>query len=373
MVPRVALIKSPSGGSIPLTSTMESTKQDRSIASPRTLLEAVTYFSDVDVATEHFARLRWPEGPTCSRCGSQEYSYLKTRRLWKCKGCKYQYSVKKGTIFEDSAIGLDKWLPAVWLVASCKNGISSHEAARALGVCQKTAWFMLHRIRLAMQTGSFEKFSEKFDGAVEVDETLIGGKARNLKLARRRELAGPDGRIDASVNKTAVMGFRQRDGQVAVTVIDGRKKGALQREVRRHVKPDATVITDELGSYRGLDEHYQHMVINHAEKYVDGQVHTNGIENFWALLKRGLSGTYVSVRPFHLFRYLDEQVYRYNRREDEDAERFLGVLVGTQGKQLTWAELTSKQPKKGAPPPPAPVVSRRRVLPQRPFRGLSDL
>lgn len=235
---------------------------------PRTLLEAITHFSDLDVATQHFARLRWPDGPTCSRCGCTEYSYLSKRRLWQCKGCRYQYSVKKGTIFEDSAIDFDKWLPAVWLIASCKNGISSHEMARALGVCQKTAWFMLHRIRLAMQTGSFEKFSEKFDGAVEVDETLIGGKARNLKVARRRELAGPDGRVDASVNKTAVMGFRQRDGQVAVTVIDGRKKGELQPEVRRRVKPDATVITDELGSYTGLDAHYQHLVINHAEKYV---------------------------------------------------------------------------------------------------------
>lgn len=192
-------------------------------------------------------------------------------------------------------------------------------------------------------------------------------------MAKRRELAGPDGRVDASANKTAVMGFRQRDGQVAVTVIDGRKKGELQREVRRRVKPDATVITDELGSYTGLDAHYQHLVINHAEKYVDGQVHTNGIENFWALLKRGLAGTYVSVRPFHLFRYLDEQVYRYNRREEEDAERFVGVLVGSDGKRVTWKQLTSKEPKKDAPPPPAPVVGRRRVLPQRPFRRLTDL
>ena len=141
------------------------------VQQPSSLLEAIRYFSDLDVANDFVAQLRWPDGPFCPRCGCTEYSYVSTRRLWKCKGCKKQYSVKVGTIFEDSPIGLEKWLPAVWLLTVCKNGISSYELHRALGVTQKTAWFMLHRIRKAMQTGSFMKLS----GEVEVDETFIGG------------------------------------------------------------------------------------------------------------------------------------------------------------------------------------------------------
>ncbi len=216
------------------------------MASPNTLLEAIRYFSDLDVATQFFAEVRWPEGPTCPRCESKSYSYLSTRRIWKCRACKKQYSVKKGSIFEDSPIGLDKWLPAVWLIANCKNGISSYEIARDLGVCQKTAWFMLHRIRLAMQTGSFEKYSEKMDGAVEVDETLIGGKARNIKLARRRALGMNSARrVPSDFNKTTVLGFRNREGEVHVTVVPTNRKEPLQRQVRKHVMG-----TDLLGSPR---------------------------------------------------------------------------------------------------------------------------
>jgi transposase-like protein len=332
---------------------------------PETLVEAVRYFSDLDVCTEFVAKLRWPEGPVCPECQGREHSYLTTRRVWKCKSCKKQFSVKKGTIFEDSPIPLDKWLVAIWMVANCKNGISSLELSRTVGLTQKSAWFVLHRIRLAMQIGSFEKYVDKFDGAVEVDETLIGGKARNLKLARRRELAKSNVKIGPRTGKTAVMGFRQRDGQIAVTVIDNIKKDALQKEVRRRVKSGATVISDELGSYRGLDQHYEHLVINHAEKYVDGQVHTNGIENFWSLLKRGLGGTYISVRPFHLFRYLDEQVYRYNNREDADLERLNGVLENIAGKRVTYRELTGKESRQ--PKPPKPEPRKPRAYPMGPF------
>jgi transposase-like protein len=335
------------------------------MTSPQTLLEAIQTFADLDVATEFFAKMRWPEGPSCPRCECREYSHLAKRRLWQCKACRYQYSVKKGSIFEDSAIPLTKWLPAVWLIANCKNGISSHELARSLGVCQKTAWFMLHRIRLAMRTGSFEKYADKFDGAVEVDETYIGGKARNMNAARRRRWEA-EGGSKGHKGKTGVIGFRERGGRVVVTVLnEGTGKQTLQREVRKRVKPGAAVITDELQSYRGLDQSYQHLVINHAEKYVDGQVHTNGLENFWSLLKRGLGGTYVSVRPYHLARYLDEQVFRYNEREGADAERFAGVLNGAEGKRVTWKELTGKE--RRDPKPASPPKRRPKAYPLGPF------
>src|ERR1700719_1362733 len=150
-------------------------------AKPTSLIEEIRYFSDLDVCTDFVANLRWPDGPVCPRCGSTEYSYLTTRRLWKCKGCKKQYSVKLGTIFEDSPLGLDKWLPAIWLLANSKNGISSYELHRALGVTQKTAWFMLSRIRLAMQTKSFTKLK----GEVEADETFIGGKRANMHKSKK--------------------------------------------------------------------------------------------------------------------------------------------------------------------------------------------
>ena len=215
---------------------------------PTTLIEAIRSFSDLDVCTEFVAKLRWPNGPVCPRCGSTEYSYLNTRRVWKCKGCKKQYSVKLGTIFEDSPLGLDRWLPAVWLIANSKNGISSHELGRALGTTQKSAWFMLHRIRLAMQPGIFAKP----DGEVEVDETYIGGKARNMqKHVRARKITGTGGK-----DKTAAVGVRQRGGEMRASLVPDRKRVTLHGHVREHVQPGATVYTDELESYSGLDRDF---------------------------------------------------------------------------------------------------------------------
>jgi transposase-like protein len=298
---------------------------------PSTLLEAIRYFADLDVCTEFVAGLRWANGPVCSRCAGTEHSYLTTRRLWKCKACKKQFSVKVGTIFEDSPLGLDKWLPSVWLIANSKNGISSHELGRALGVTQKSAWFMLHRIRLAMQTGSFEKF----DGTVEVDETFIGGKARNMhKDERSRKIHGTGG-----MDKTIVTGVLNRGGEVRANVVPDRKRGTLHAEVRKNVAPGANVYTDALDAYTGLGE-YAHETVDHATQYVNGQVHTNGIENFWSLLKRGLHGTYISVEPFHLFRYLDERVFTYNMRDLSDFGRFTAVLASVSGRRLTYAALT---------------------------------
>jgi transposase-like protein len=304
---------------------------------PTNLIEAIRYFSDPDVCTEFVAKLRWPDGPFCPRCGCTEYSYITTRRLWKCKGCKKQYSVKLGTIFEESKLGLDKWLPAVWLIANSKNGISSHELGRALGVTQKSAWFMLHRIRLAMQTKSFLRLS----GEVEVDETYIGGRARNMhKDARERKHTGP-GR--STGDKTPVLGMIERGGRVQAEVVPNVKKDTLRPRVIESVEVGSSLYTDALKSYTGLDVAYDHRTIDHAERYVDGRVHTNGIENFWSLVKRGLHGTYVSVEPYHLFRYLDERVFTFNERERTDYGRFEAVLRAVNGRRLTYAEVTGQR------------------------------
>jgi len=309
-------------------------------AKPRTLQQAILYFSNADNCRNWVAKLRWPDGVECPTCGRKDARLLVNQGKWQCKSvhAKRQFSVKVGTIFEDSPLPLDKWLVAVWMVSNCKNGVSSYEIARALGITQKSAWFMLHRIRLAMQNRSLIKMGG--DGRkVEVDETFIGGKARNMhKSVRERRIKGTGGK-----DKTAVPGILERDGSVRAMVVPTRRKNALQTEVRNHVAAGSAIFTDALPSHNGLETDYGHKVVDHAEKYVDGQVHTNGMENFWSLLKRGLKGTYVAVEPFHLFRYLDEQVFRYNfRKLLHDGLRFEHVLSHIFGKRLTFAEVTGK-------------------------------
>jgi transposase-like protein len=304
---------------------------------PKTLIEAIRYFSDHDVCLNFVAALRWPNGPTCPTCGSQEITFMASRRLWQCKGKhpKRQFSVKVGTIFEDSALPLDKWLAVIWLVANAKNGISSYEVGRAVGVTQKSAWFMLSRIRLAMQTGTFDKLS----GHVEVDETYIGGKARNMHKAKRKaKIVGRSGHT----GKVAVMGLLERDGEFRYAILPNVGRPAVEAPIRRTVEPGSKVYTDSFGSYKRLQEEYNHKVIDHGEKYVEGVVHTNGLENFWSLLKRTITGTYVSIEPFHLFRYLDEQAFRFNNRETNDAGRFALVTASVVGKRLTYKQLTGK-------------------------------
>ena len=307
---------------------------------PRTLQQAVIYFADADNCLKFMVAKRWPNGVTCPTCGSADVRFLGTRRLWECKSqhSRKQFSVKVGTIFEDSPISLDKWLIAVWLIANCKNGVSSYEVGRALGVTQKSAWFMMHRIRLAMQSNSLLKLGGE-GKEVEVDEAFIGGKARNMHRdvhARRQVTKGDKG-------KTPVIGFLERGGEVRAHVISSRKKKPLQAEVREHVAAESALFTDSLPSYEGLIRDYKHQVIDHAVAYVDGKVHTNNLENFWSLVKRQLKGTYISVEPFHLFRYLDEQAFRYNhRKKANDGERFDFVSSHVLGKRLTYADLTGK-------------------------------
>lgn len=311
---------------------------------PKTLQEAIKHFADPDNCLKFMVARRWPNGVECPTCGSKDVRFIPTRRIWECKSKhpKRQFSVKVGTIFEDSALPLEKWLIAIWMVANCKNGVSSYEVHRALGITQKSAWFMLHRIRLAMQTNSLVKLGGK-GKEVEVDETFIGGKARNMHHDVHKRRAGGRG----FAGKTTVFGALERDGEVRTKVVQNIRKGTLQREVRDHVTVDSVLFSDRLQSYEGLIRDYSHYMIDHAVSYVDGAVHTNGMENYWSLLKRTLKGTYVSVEPFHLFRYLDEQAFRFNMRKDADGpvtdgERFQHVASHVIGKRLTYAGVTGK-------------------------------
>jgi transposase-like protein len=304
---------------------------------PKTLQQAIVYFADLQNCIDYLVARRWPNGVTCPECGSSVVHFQPKHFRWQCstKHPRRQFTAKVGTIMEDSPISLDKWLTAAWMITNCKNGNSSWELHRTLGVTQKTAWFMLHRIRLAMQDSTGGKLA----GEVEIDETFIGGKARNMhKEKRARKITGTGGK-----DKVVVMGMMERGGNVRAFVVDNRRKKELQKQVREHVEAGAAIFSDELKSYDGLESDYQHAVINHAVEYVNGNVHTNAMENFWSLLKRGLHGTYISVEPFHLFRYIDEQAFRFNNRNGmDDSERFDAVVKQIVGKRLTYAELTGK-------------------------------
>jgi transposase-like protein len=308
---------------------------------PETLLEAVGYFSNPDNAFEFFKQIRWPNGVRCPRCNSDKVTFLENAKVWKCRTPhpKQKFSAKVGTIFEDSPIGLEKWLPAMWLASNCKNGISSYELHRALGVTQKTAWFMLQRIRLAMQQGIS---GGKFKGICEADETYIGAKARYMHKNRRTGVG------DAGIKKTPVQGILERTqgdkaSRVFLKVVPNTRRPELCGNVRQQVEAGSTVCTDALMSYDDLGKDYDRRSIDHLECYAKDNVHTNGLENFWSLFKRALKGTYVNVEPFHLFRYCDEQAFRFNERKDNDQGRFVKSLSGVVGKTLKYAKLIAAE------------------------------
>jgi len=319
---------------------------------PQTLQEAIQYFSDEQVCIDAVAMMRWPDGPRCPDCRLDDAKnpyYIKTQKRWKCRSCRRQFSVKVGTIFEDSPISLQKWLPAMWMLVSCKNGISSWELHRALGVSQKTAWFMLQRLRLALKAPDLGfKLGGTESGGVEVDETFVGGKLKNMHRDRRERFAAQSGHTGGATGKAIVVGMLDRDArQIRAKVVPNVKRETLQTEVLKNVKYGSKVYTDNAVPYDNLRQKYIHEVVDHSQEYVRGQVHTNGLENFWSLLKRNLKGTYVCVEPFHLERYIDEQVFRYNNRATKDnplkdSDRFLLALSQVAGKRLTFAELTGK-------------------------------
>ena len=313
---------------------------------PRTLQEAIQFFADIDNCIQWLAAQRWPDGNVfCPMCGSTSVAFIPTRRVWECKTkhSKRQFSIKVGTIFEDSPIGLDKWLLATWMVTNCKNGVSSYEIHRAIGVTQKSAWFMLHRIRLAMQ----DEAAGDFGGEVEVDETYIGGAARFMHKERRKKLFHGGGE-----GKLAVFGLLERHGEgkksrVRAHVIPRAWRETVNEIIKANVERGTKIYSDEHGAYSHLNaEGFEHAFVRHAEEYVRGAVHTNGIENFWSLLKRGIRGTYVSVEPFHMFRYLDEQAFRFNEREYNDGQRFKAVINQIVNRRLTYQELTGKTEEK---------------------------
>lgn len=330
---------------------------------PKSLLQATRYFQDPDVCVDFVAAMRWPQGVTCPHCEGKKVSYLSSRRIWKCmaKECHKQFSVKTQSVFEDSPIPLDKWLVAVWLVVNCKNGISSYEIARDLKITQKSAWFVLHRIRLALRDCNWNKLGGSDGGPVEADECWIGGAPKNKHKSKREPMMVLDGtgalirnpafkgETGRGTNKIPVFGLLDREArQVRAKVIPQVSRAVLQNEILNSVSKGSRILTDENGAYYNLPKlEFVHEKVNHVKEYVRGDVHTNGLENFWSLLKRGLRGTYVAVEPFHLDRYLDEQIFRYNNRATKDnplndADRFVLAVSQIAGKRLTYAELTGK-------------------------------
>jgi transposase-like protein len=300
---------------------------------PKTLQDAIVYFSDDDVCLQFVASLRWPDGVTCPECGDKNPYFLKTRKIWKCKPCRKQFSVKKGTIFEDSPLGLDKWLSAIWMIANCKNGVSSWEIHRAIGITQKSAWFMLHRIRLAMKVGSIEQLS----GEVESDEAWFGGDAKYMHQKVRDRRGITPGRPK---HKIPVMGLIERQGKVRASVVKDTRLNTLMTYLKDNVQKGSHLYTDDARHYRNVYHSYIHDVVNHSLlEYVRGNAHTQTIENYWSLLKRTIKGTYVSVAPEHLQAYIEEQSFRFNERKGTDLTRFLEMIKSVSGKRITYKQL----------------------------------
>ena len=324
----------------------------------KTLREAIIHFSDPENCRRFMIEVRWLDGVVrCPSCQSEKVTYLAKAKVYRCYGdhAKQKFSLKVGTVFEDSAIGLEKWLPAVWLLCNAKNGISSYgDCIDAIGVTQKSAWFMLHRIREAMQTGTFVKMGGG-SGPTEVDETFIGGdprkmhKSRRLAIQRKRSEVADWKASHRHSDKIPVMGMLDRESrQVRAQVVPNVKRETLQNAILREIESGSTVYTDGWVGYTDLaTKEYIHETVNHIEEYVRGEVHTQGIENFWSLLKRTLRGTYVAVEPYHLNAYVTEQVFRFNNRATKenplnDADRFSLAVSQITGKRLTYKELTGK-------------------------------
>jgi transposase-like protein len=335
---------------------------------PKTLHQAILYFADPDRCIAYLASSRWPDGVVvCPTCGRKDVSYIAKRRVWQCKSRhpKCQFSIKVGTIFEDSPIPLEKWLAAMWMIANCKNGISSWEIHRALKVTQKTAWFMLHRVRLGMKDERVSKFGGQDGGPVEVDEAFFGGHPKNKHLREREHFSRQKyvlnekgekvinrfhvSKAGRGSDKVPVFGMLDRETRkVRTEVIPEVKREVLMEAILANVEKRSKIYSDGLPGYSSLKTmEFVHETVNHITEYVRGDVHTNGIENYWSLFKRTLRGTYIAVEPFHLHRYADEQAFRYNNRATkdnplDDGDRFAFLVTQILGRRLTYKELTGK-------------------------------
>jgi len=308
---------------------------------PKTLQEAMVFFNDPANCREYVMARRWADGVACPTCGSIKVTFSVKHNRWQCGSHhpKRQFTIKTGTIFEDSPLGLDKWLLAMWMVINCKNGVSSYEISRDLGITQKSAWFILHRLREIM---SEDPTAPKLSGEVEADETFVGGSLKNMHLHKRNVVQAREGRKGA---KSTVIGLIQREGRVRAAVAPSRHKHELHPHIIANVEPGSKLFTDEWVGYDSLPADFTREVINHMEGYVRDNVSTNQIENFWSILKRGLKGTYVSVDPAHLQAYVNEQMFRFNNRTDmNDGDRFDLAVRKVTGKRLTWDTLINRQP-----------------------------
>jgi transposase-like protein len=294
-----------------------------------TLFQLMAALPNEQAAIDHFTAIRWKNGAYCPECGSTRIYHFSDQRTHKCGDCRKRFSIKVGTIFEDSKIELRKWLMAVWLITSHKKGVASTTLARDIGVTQKTAWFMLHRLRHAARTQSFNK---PLDGEVEIDETYVGGKAANRHKGDPKNGPGTSGKV-------AVIGALERGGKVVATVVESTGTATLDGFAHAVVAPGAQVSTDEHAGYRHLGRTFDHGVVRHsAGEYVRDAHHTNGIEGYWSLLKRQIVGIHHFVSPKHLNRYVSESAWRFNLRDCGEGDR-VNALLSDAGGRLRYKEL----------------------------------